>query len=199
MTIRHQTSRTKTTEGPIDVTSWRIASRHFFGIIPQAYTIPEFDTAERNIVLPAGGELTVTSGIPPYTRNFRENACIGYLNQTYSFTPALPDACPDDDPSRADLLARNFSGACIDFIMRIPECRTAKITFAQSVLGQTCLDYINQNFNYNGCVENFRSQSGFLRDQWRAYFGSANKLFDPRHDTVTLYDRNGLVVDTFEY
>src|SRR3989338_7875919 len=45
-TIRHQTSRLKkASEGPIDVTGWRIASRRSFGIIPRAYNIPEIDTA----------------------------------------------------------------------------------------------------------------------------------------------------------
>ncbi|RJQ37401.1 hypothetical protein C4552_00870 [Candidatus Parcubacteria bacterium] len=192
-------SRSSTLVSPINVTGWRIQGLDAGGTIPRAYDIPEIDVTERDIFLPPGGEVIVLTGTPAYQRNFRENQCIGYLNQTYRFVPGLSSSCPDDNPSRSALLNRGFSGACIDFIQRIPACRTPAIGFEQSGLGLACTEYIAENFNYMGCVANFRDESDFRANRWRVYLGYSRILFDPRHDAVELRDQNGLLVDRFEY
>lgn len=183
----------------VDVTGWRIESRHSSGIIPRVFTIPEIDAAEQDILLPPGGELIVVSGTPSYQRNFRENACVGYLTQTNTFTPSLAGSCPDVKRDRSDLLRQGFNGACIDAIRAVPSCRTPRGPFEVSVIKSECLDYMNKNFSYVGCVENFRDDKNFLKNTWRVYLGRPQKLFDSRHDRVKLRDAQGLLVDEFEY
>lgn len=194
--LKHVDSRT---DFEIDVTGWQIASLKSSALIPRAVRIPEIDVPEEDIVLPRGGVLTIVVGTPTYQRNFRENRCVGYLNQQHRFTPSLSSSCPDSRPDRGLLLARGFSGACIEFIERIPACRTPTIRFKDSSIGNECIAYINRNFTYAGCVANFRDRSDFLRNSWRVSLKRPTKLFDPRHDRVTLRDAQGLLVDEFEY
>ncbi len=181
------------------VTGWRIESLRSSGIIPRAFNIPEIDAAEQDILLPPGGEVIIVSGTPSYQQNFRENACVGYFNQSHAFRPGLSGSCADSRQDRAALLRMGFNGACIDAIQSIPACRTPSGPFTAAVIKSECLDYLNQNFSYVGCVKNSRDQKDFLRDTWRVFLGRPGKLFDPRHDRVTLRDAHGLLVDEFEY
>lgn len=186
-------------EKPIDVTGWTISNRRSSESIPPAYNIPEIDSSSQNILLPPGGELVVVSGAPSYSRSFRENSCIGYLNQSYSFRPALSNSCVDDSPDRSDLLARGFNGACLDTIQSLASCHTPQGPFLAGVIGTSCIDYMNENFSYVGCVKNFRDQKDFFKNTWRVQLRRNQKLFDSRHDRVILRDRQGLLVDEFEY
>jgi len=97
------------------------------------------------------------------------------------------------------LLARGFNGACIDTIEGVPACRTPQGPFLAGIIGQECLAYMNENLNYAGCVKNFRTDKDFLKDRWRVSLKRSTKIFDERHDKVTLRDQNGLLVDEFEY
>lgn len=184
---------------PIDVTGWTIGSLHGSAAIPQAFSIPEIDAAEQDIFLSPGGEVVIVTGTLGYTRNFRENQCVGYFSQTYSFTPSLSSSCPDSDVDRSDLLRRGFNGECIDAIDAVGTCHTPVGPFAAGYIGQSCLEYMNQNLNYIGCVKNFRDSKDFLGNTWRVELHQSAKLFNQRHDHVYLRDRAGLLVDEFEY
>lgn len=186
-------------EQPVNVSGWTIASRKSSAIIPRAFAIPEIDAVEQDVVLPSGGQLVILTGTPQYQKNFRENACVGYLNEFYSFTPSLSNSCADQQPDRSVLLGRGFNGACIDAIEAVAACRTPRGPFQAGVIGSACIEYMNQNLNYAGCVKSFRDRRDFLGDTWRVSLRRPAKLFDPLHDRVTLRDRQGLLVDEFEY
>ncbi|MBI4132689.1 MAG: hypothetical protein HY473_01130 [Candidatus Sungbacteria bacterium] len=184
---------------PIRMSGWRIGSDRASEVIPQAFEIPEIDAVERDIILPPGGELIVVTGTPTYQRNFRENTCVGYFNESHAFTPFLSSSCADQPEDRGDLLRRGFSGACIDAIRDIPECRQNRKPLFAGIIGQDCADYIAKNFSYVACVRDFRDSRDFLKNTWRVSLKRSQKLFDPRHDRAILRDRQGLLVDEFEY
>lgn len=184
---------------PVNVTGWSIASRRSSVTIPRAYNIPEIDAVEQDIILPAGGQVNILTGTPAYQKNFRENDCTGYLNEFYEFTPSLSNSCADSRPNRGELLARGFNGECIEVIEDVPACRVPRGPFQAGVIGSECIDYMNRNLNYAGCVANFRDRRDFLGDTWRVSLRRPSKLFDPLHDRVVLRDRQGLLVDEFEY
>ena len=186
-------------EPPVDVTGWRVASRRTIGTIPRAYNIPEIDSVEQDVMLPPGGELIVVTGTPSYQSNFRENNCVGYLNEFHSFTPSLSNSCADANPDRGRLLNRGFNGACIETIEDVATCRMPKGPFQAGVIGRECIDYLNQNLSYAGCVKNFRDRGNFLGNAWRVSLKLSAKMFDPLHDRAVLRDQNGLLVDEFEY
>ncbi|MDP3727294.1 MAG: hypothetical protein Q8R35_01490 [bacterium] len=184
---------------PIDVTGWRISSRRTIETVPRAFNIPEIDAQDQDVILPSGGEVIIFSGTPGYQKNFRENRCAGYLNEFYSFTPTLSNSCPDATLNRSQLLNRGFSGACIDAVDAIATCRLPAGPFQAGVIGQGCIDYMNQNFSYAGCVKNYRDRGDFLGNTWRVALRRITKMYDPLHDRVTLRDAQGLLVDEFEY
>lgn len=184
---------------PVDLTGWQIGSTRSSQPLPRAFNIPEIDATEQDIYLAPGGELIIVTGTPSYAKNFRENACLGYLNQTHAFTPSLSNSCIDASPDRADLLRRGFNGACVDAIRAVPTCRTPQGPFQAAIIKSECIDYMNQNFSYAGCVKNFRDRKEFLKPAWRVSLRLPSKLFDVRHDRVVLRDRQGLLVDEFEY
>ncbi len=184
---------------PVDVSGWKIATLRESETIPRAYTIPEIDAVESDIFLPPGGDLVVVSGSPSYTRNFRENKCVGYFNERHSFTPALSNSCPDNNIDRGLLLGKGFNGQCIDAIDGISSCHTPVGPFASDIVKSECIDYMSQNFNYVGCVKNFRDDKDFLETTWRVALRRNRKFYNSRHDQVTLRDANGLLVDQFEY
>lgn len=186
-------------DAPIDITGWRISSRRSSATLPRAYNIPEIDANEQDIVLPPGGEIIITTGAPSYPRSFRENQCIGYLSQSHQFKPGLSAACPDDNPEIDNLVSQGFNGDCIDAIRNVPACRTPQGPFEAAVIGSQCLEYMNKNLNYAGCVKNFRDRKDFLKSTWRVSLRQSSKLFDQRHDSIELRDRQGLLVDEFEY
>lgn len=186
-------------KGPIDVTGWSVASRRFSTTLPRAYNIPEIDAQEQDIILPSGGEVIILGGTADYQRSFRENSCTGYLNEFHAFTPSLSNSCADSNPDKSKLLARGFSGACIDTIEAVSTCRRPEGPFEAGIIGQGCVEYMNQNFSYAGCVRNFRDRDSFLGDTWRVSLRRTGKMFDPLHDKATLRDANGLLVDEFEY
>lgn len=184
---------------PIDVTGWTIGTPRSSALIPRAFNIAEIDAADQDIILPPGGNVVIVTGTPSYQQNFRENACTGYFNQTHTFTPSLSSSCIDETPSRSALLGMGFNGACINAIESVSSCRTPQGPFDISSIKSECVDYMNQNFSYVGCVKNFRDSKDFLKDTWRISFKRDTKLFDPLHDRVILRDRAGLLVDEFEY
>ena len=189
-------------KGSVAITGWtvenRIGDKH---IIPKALDIPLIDADPTPVALAPGGEAIIVTGTHPMRSSFRENACTGYLNELYTFTPALSNSCADDDPEVSKLLEdTRLSSRCIDFIRAIPECRlTRYATNDEAVLGAACADYANKNYFYSGCVKNFRDSKDFLGTTWRLFLGENKKLFDPLHDRITLRDEKGLVVDVFEY
>lgn len=192
-------SRQSASELPVDVTGWSIGSRRTNAVIPGAYNIPEIDAVQQDIILSSGGEVIILVGASSYQRNFRENACVGYLNEFHDFTPSLSNRCMDSRPDRGSLLSRGFNGACVDAIEGVSTCRVPGGNYEAGVIGAECIDYLRQNFNYAGCVRNFRDRSDFFGNVWRVSLRQPSKLFDPQHDRVILRDKDGLVVDEFEY
>ncbi len=187
------------TDRPVNVTGWTIASSRSSVPIPRAFNIPEIDATEQDILLAPGGELIIVTGTPSYQQNFRENQCVGYFNETHSFTPSLSNSCVDDNPDRSKLLGRGFNGACVDAIHAVSSCRLPRGPFPVADIKKECVNYMNENFSYVGCVKNFRDRKDFLKSTWRVSLKRNQKIFDPRHDRVTLRDQNGLLVDEFEY
>lgn len=187
------------TEKPIDVTGWTISTMRESEPIPRAFNIPEIDAGEQDIFLPPGGEVIILSGVAAYTTNFRENKCVGYFNETYRLTPYLSNSCVDSEIDRGALLRKGFNGQCVDTIDSLPSCRRSIGPLPAGIIGAACIDYINENFNYVGCVKNFRDDKDFLKPTWRVSLRRPRKFFNSRHDRVILRDQNGLLVDEFEY
>ncbi|MDO8577414.1 MAG: hypothetical protein Q7R55_00915 [Candidatus Wildermuthbacteria bacterium] len=189
---------------PVSITGWRIKSK-ITGEATLAKGIgkyhPVFATeALDEIVVKRSDTVYVSGGESPIGRgiNFRPNACFGYLKQYY---PNLPGSysCSQDRPTLEKV--SNLSPGCQEFILNKINYSYCQVPDMGAVAtSQECVSYIQNTstgFNYQGCYNVHSKETNFLANEWRVYLDTS--LGHSLHDTITLYDQNGLVVDTYIY
>ncbi len=181
-------------EEGVNVTSWLIKGRRGGQHIPKAVEVydPSGLTVESDIVLKKGETLNIYTSTSAIGRNLRLNKCIGYLQNTSKFVPALPKDCPR--PNRSEV--QNFSSRCYDYVLSLGSCAFPKPNVLLPFDDYACRAYLD-TINYKGCFERYRSDSDFLSREWRVWAGS--RFLDERHDKVLLLDKQGLLVDIREY
>jgi hypothetical protein len=180
--------------GSIDVTGWQIKSKNSGEYIPQAINIydPTGLTPANDIKMRNNDTVYLYSSSAPF--NLRLNECIGYVAHVANFNPALPLTCPYVDRSQI----QNFTGQCQNYINSIGQCQAPNMSSPQ--IPQTdyaCQDYLENNFTYKSCFSQHASDPNFLSNEVWVWTGS--NVVDQAHDTVTLLDRNGLLVDLYTY
>jgi len=177
----------------IDVTGWQIKSNRSGEYIPTAVNLydPSGLTAPTDILMQKGQVLNIYSDTSPF--NLRLNKCIGYMQNSNHFNPALPSNCPYVNQSDIS----TFTGACQQYIYSLGSCSLPNmnsISIPQN--DYACRAYL-ENLNYGGCFAKHVNDSDFLSNEWRVWTGSS--VIDRIHDTVLLLDRNGLLVDLRKY
>lgn len=178
----------------IDITGWEIKSNRGGEYVPQAIDLYDPSGLARagDITLQYGQYAYLYSASAPF--NLRLNECIGYLSVEVKFTPQLPENCPQPNLSAIG----TFTGACQNFIQSVGSCQTPELNNAPiSNNDYACRDFIENNFTYTSCFNAHVSDSNFLSNQWWVWMGSSP--LDQYHDNVYLYDRKGLLVDSYSY
>lgn len=184
--------------GKLDITGWQIETNHGNVLIPQAiadYT-PSGLAAPGDIVLGSNQTVNIYSSYSPFGRNIRLNECTGFLNNTYVFSPSLPDNCPYPDRSAIG----SFSGACQSYIFSLGSCSEPSANDVNRFGGPNdaaCQQYLSE-INYTSCYNRYRSDANFFSNEWRIWLGASLPL-DSQHDRVMLLDRRGLLVDLYAY
>ncbi|MGC9610792.1 MAG: hypothetical protein ABSE68_01025 [Minisyncoccia bacterium] len=181
---------------PINITGWHLESNTGYVLIPTA--VPDYSPGgvapSADIILGKSQKVTFYSNASPLVTNLRINKCLGYLNNTYKFNPALPNNCPQMY-SRPEI--SSFTGACQSLIISLSNCSSPKPDDLNKLSYYTdiaCKEFINSRFNYNGCYNNHRSDADFFKDEWIVWLGGLLN-FDPIHDKLNLFDSRGLLVD----
>lgn len=177
----------------IDVTGWKIKSNTNSEIIPTAINLydPSGFTASTDILMQSGQTLNIYSDTSPF--NLRLNKCSGYLQNDNHFTPALPLNCPYPNQSQIS----SFTGSCQQYIYSLYSCAIPDMN--NMSIPQTdynCINYLN-NLNYAGCYKQYANSQDFLSNEWRVWTGI--NIVSSLHDTVSLFDRKGLLVDLRVY
>ena len=180
--------------GNIDLGEWYLTSNRGIELIPYAVGSLDFALPQpaRPVSLRNGDVLNVYSTVSQVGVSFRLNACAGYLNNNYPFSPPLPAECPPIN--RRDIIT--FAGICQDYILSLNACESASRSRPVLSGDFACQSYI-QSLNYQGCVNRHRYDADFLKNEWWAWTG--DRILDPLHDRVLLFDRNGLLVDEYVY
>jgi len=188
-----------TLESTVNVSEWKIKGNKGAEIyIPRGIADYGIQGSPQvsDILLKKGEYLVVYSGKSPNNQNFRLNKCIGYLNNSYTFSPSLPNSCPSTD--RTTMVS--FSGKCQSFIYSLGTCREPSSNEKnQFTLSEDagCSAFLN-SLNYGGCYSAYHYQPDFFSTEWRAWIDQQFS-FDRDHDRILLYDRNGLLVDEYVY
>ena len=177
----------------INITGWRLKSNHGEIIIPQAVDIyePSGLAPEEDIVISGNSSVSIYSSKSPINRNFRINKCIGHLENTYNFNPTLPQSCPSIPRSEIAYL----SGQCQSYILSLWGCKLPDVSFYNSLPGNdegnACRAFLS-TINWNSCFQKHYADLDFLSNEWRIWINQ--NILDSQHDTVRLFDAQGLLV-----
>lgn len=189
-------------------------------IIPEGKSILNSNGGGANgpVLLAPYGEIILTTGSVNYKSKqlpaFRENKCSGYLvrdqKDKLSLNPGVNTYCPS--PIK-EMGVSNLDLACRRFVENMNSCRTPN--FVDSVvergsvqagyvdgvggLSDQCKTYLQEHFSYNSCVANHAQDSNFYTTTWRVFFNRPFELWATDHEIITLYDREGRVVDEYRY
>lgn len=181
----------------IDITGWTVGSEKYRTsyTIPDAYEIPNHPYLERkkNLVINDKSKVVVYTGASVSGVNFRLNNCVGYLNNYYKFTPALPAMCPKPNA----LETKELSVYCQKVIAQNANCKEPNLN--DILINAECRDYISARFNYSKCVEGNYNYFDFFTDEWRVYLGQSKEIWANEPDALLLRDENGLVVSRYRY
>ncbi len=182
---------------PVDVTGWTIKSNFGSLLIPQA--LSDYNQygygADSDIMLGAGARLDVYNSTSPIGKNLKINECMGYLNNTYKFTPQLQCSYVSSyDRSEVSSLP----GDCQNFIQSIGSCKSPTVGQIAYFSNEPACQVVLNKLNYNGCYAQNSSSPDFYLNHWMVWM-PGTWSFDQSHDRVLLLDKNGLLVDEYTY
>ncbi|HUD04014.1 MAG TPA: hypothetical protein VMR73_00790 [Candidatus Paceibacterota bacterium] len=154
--------------------------------------------SESSIYVSPGDVILLSTEISPIKTSFRVNKCSGFLNQLYSFTPAILKLCPT-----ASALLTKFGPAndtsCIAYAKTVPQCTAVASSAVPINLSSACKTFVEQTLTYNGCVESTQNDSDFYENEYRVFLGSQNELWGNSTDAIGLFDTKGGLVGGLTY
>ncbi|MEK9154719.1 MAG: hypothetical protein AAB596_01465 [Patescibacteria group bacterium] len=188
----------------INISGWKIRNNYSEVIIPQAVDIyePSGVVPEKDIILSAENNgsyyIILYSNKSALGRNIRLNKCIGYLENSYSFNPALSKNCPSIP--RQDI--SNLSGECQNYIYSLGSCGAVNTSFYNTLSGTSdgnaCRQFLNTIGTYGSCFSKYRYEKDFLSNEYRLWINQDLGI-DQFHDRLRLFDRSGLLVSEYIY
>ena len=182
----------------IDITGWKIKSNKNEVTIPQAVNLYDLlgYAIDSDIILEPNSYVNVYSNTSAVNRNLRLNKCMGYLENDYYFIPSLERSCPAISRSSIAYLP----GTCQAYILSLNSCQIPSIatynSFPGGDDGNKCRAFLS-NLNYSSCVKDHRNDTDFYLNDWRVW--ANRQILDAQHDTVSLFDSSGLLVDQYIY
>ncbi len=207
---------------PVNITGWKVTNAK--GTRPiessqNSYVYPSAESATigqgtdfldpsgkymaGSIILKTGDTAILTTSGPfsyfplPITVNFRENICLGYL-ENYPFNPPIDKQCPypTSDPQ-----IRAVTDECYDYLQSLNRCQDPQKSDVERFdeLTSQCRAFIKARLNYPSCVTNNRYSPVFASKQWRIFLGKSHELWAANREIITLYDATNLIVDQISY
>lgn len=191
----------------VNITGWFLKSSVTgnFVKIGKATLLPfPYSKADSDIVLKQNDRVILTKGFSPIGISFRTNKCTGYFEENRTFYPPLYQVCPDAKDEKLPRFSsiEDRNDECLDIIERLPRCETVNQQYLRDLpdtVPSTCKNYMQTQINYNTCVANHFDDTDFPGNEYRVYFNRFGELWRTRHDTIILYDREGLIVGKIEY
>jgi len=187
---------------PILATGLKIKSHRGEVIIPQAINdyLPLGLSQASDIYLSPNGLINIYEShsfyFNPINQSLRLNKCLGYLNNTYKFSPPLPNNCPNIVEENRGRI-RSLSGYCQNYIYSLGSCQMP----TANELNFYGMDYNCGNFlkdiNYSNCYNKHRFDRDFFSDEYWIWLPTIP--LDPYHDEVWLFDKNNLLIDEYIY
>lgn len=187
----------------VSITGWSLVSpvSGKRAVIPQGVRLPFSGTSQqtRPIVLEPGDEAYIITGRSPLGISFQENICTGYFEQFQDFTPSLPLRCPLPEDELATIRTINSAPEreCRRFARSMDRCTIE--TDIDIPLQDWCDDFIEEELNYNGCVQRNQADEDFFSGNWHVYLSQDRELWKSERELIRLLDAQGRVVDQVSY
>lgn len=187
----------------VNITGWEFKAK--YGSFKVSQGIGSFNPltqpqALKDIILNPGDIVYISTeqnplGMKDY--NFKPNQCMGYLNNVHDFPIPIYNYCPKP---RTPLYLED---CCEEYINTLGTCQSPRYQEMKEYNvfeDSNCMGYIESTFNYSGCFINFSQDSGFTRNEWHIYLNRESaEIMDREIDTLSLKDKNGLLVDSYTY
>lgn len=145
--------------------------------------------------------LTIVTGMSPLTqKSFRENKCMGYLRHYYSFSPSISSSCPKpEDELEAYGKIPLTDDACRTYVSRLSSCKAPLSSEIPTTVSLACRYFVENNINYNACIDKHLSDADFWKDEWRIYLNRSDELWRKNREELVLLDQFGNQVDKVTY
>lgn len=208
-------------EAPISITGWKVQNAERViekssgrsNVIPaDTVVIPKGAAIVRNtgnspvgdIILNPGDVAYLITGEAPevfpalLNVSFRTNVCVGYFADDYDFTPPISERCPNPEDVPG---ASTFGNQCFDFIEDIRDCEVpSEQELIEKGLSNSCRTFIQDTYDYQGCVTAYKRNPDFLDNEWYVYLEYlVDELWHESGDTITIFDKEGRIVDWLSY
>lgn len=185
---------------PITITGWKIKSTVTGRTLSIGTASPliGFSNANQAVTLKKGERALVYSEEKPHY-SFRTNKCTGYLEQERDYIPTLEKKCPLADSLVSPSSPLYDQDTCMDYLGTIPRCTEPDEDEVHDEVNDQCEHFIDQNVNYDGCVNMFKNEPDFFGKEWRIYPTSRRVNWREENDELELLDVNGKVVDSVSY
>jgi len=180
----------------INITGWRVKTRKGKITISQAIEKYQSSFPLKDIIIEESSTIYLIAGSNPLglNKNFRANKCFGYLANSRDFYPSIYTYC--SGPKLEDV--SHLNPICQEFILRSYGCKMPEYSkYFEISTDQECVSYIIDYFTYNACFKRCSKDDNFLKNYWYVYLNE--NIVEPLHDTIYLYDHNGLIVDKYMY
>lgn len=183
---------------PVNITDWIIQNnqneKFFVGrgsYLPYSARV----NIEKDIILEPGEEAIIISGKSPIGVSFKQNICTGFFTQFQNFTPSLKRSCPM--PSKTPGLDDLTDYECIDYVESLTRC-VMPISHPFN-LKNSCIDYVNEHINYNGCVNDYKNSEDFYLQNWMVYLAREQEIWKGTRGTIKLFDEFGRLIKEVGY
>ena len=180
----------------VNISGWKIKARMGEIKIPQAVEKYQSSRDPKDIILEGSGTIYLISDQNPLGRNknFRLNKCMGYLKNYNEFYPSFYVSCPRPDQKEISLL----NPWCQEFVFDLSRCEIPNYSNEPKIAGDPkCVSFLKNNFSYSSCFNNYNQNEDFLKDYWYLYIKT--EIAHELHDTVSLYDKKGELIDEYIY
>ncbi|MGE5540857.1 MAG: lamin tail domain-containing protein [Bacillota bacterium] len=183
----------------VAISGWHLASKStgasaYIGGGTETYRSGSVNVSS-TITLKPGDKAIVLSGRSPVGASFRENICTGYLEQYQTFTPELSQQCPLLTSEIDASYTGSDSEECRASGTNLPRCAVV----VSSHTSASCSAFAEHTLNYSGCAALHQNDTSFPLRTWRIFLDRNLEMYAKSHDTITLYDMSGKVVDSFSY
>jgi hypothetical protein len=156
----------------------------FFGVINK----------EEPVFLAPGERAYIITGHSPVGYGMKINKCSGYFARFRDFNPRINLECPLLISEKLPEPPNALSDACIDYLKSFGRCQVRVGEPAKKVEPE-CVLFVDRHVGYEYCVNTYKTDSDFYKNEWRLYLGRDETLWKSKNELIKLLDQEGRVID----